>query len=291
MISAKTLPPVWMAALWMGGALVSFMAMAISGRELSSEISTFEILFFRSLIGLAIICLVLMRTGWGQINTSQPILQVFRNLAHYVGQFGWFYGIAFIPLAQVFAIEFTIPIWAAFLAPFLLRERITAVRAVTIAIGFIGILIILRPGVVPLNLATIAVLIAAVGYAVSHLMTKKLIRTDSPMAILFYMTVVQLPLGLVPSLFDWVTPSLAMWPWLIVVGVSALSAHYCISKAFQLADALVVIPIDFLRLPFVAAIGYMFYDEALDAFVLLGALTIFGGNLFGVVKEAKAKDN
>jgi drug/metabolite transporter (DMT)-like permease len=287
MVTAKTKPPVLIAAFWMVGALVSFMAMAISGRELSSELSTFEILFFRSLIGLLIISVVLTRKGWGQIRTTRPALQVVRNLAHYVGQFGWFYGIGLLPLAQVFAIEFTIPIWAAFLAPFLLGERITMTKVTTIVIGFIGILVILRPGMVPLNVATLAVLMAAVGYAISYLMTKMLTATDTPLAILFYMTVVQLPLGLLPSIFDWVTPSVDMIPWLLLVGFTALSAHYCISRAFALADALVVIPIDFFRLPLVALVGFSLYDEAVDAFVFLGAFIIVGGNLIGVVKAAK----
>lgn len=282
------MPPVMLAALWMLGALASFMAMAISGRELSQELSTFEILFFRSLVGLIIVAAILTKTGWGQARTARPLLQVVRNLAHYVGQFGWFYGIALLPLAQVFAIEFTIPIWAALLAPFMLGEKVTKVRILTIAIGFTGILILLRPGMAPLSLAIGAVFMAAIGYALAYVMTKMLTRTDTPLAILFYMTVVQIPLGLIPSLFDWVTPSPAMWPWLIVVGVTALSAHYCISRAFVLADALMVIPIDFLRLPLIALVGYLFYNEAVDAFVLLGAFIIVGGNLYGVTKEARS---
>ena len=277
-----------MASLWMAGTLVSFMIMAISGRELSQELSTFEILFFRSLIGLAIISVILSKTGWGQVRTARPILQITRNLAHYVGQFGWFYGISLLPLAQVFALEFTIPIWVACLAPFLLGERVTAVRVATIAIGFTGTLIILRPGMVPVSLASLAVLMAAGGYALAYIMTKLLSRTDPPITILFYMTVVQLPLGLVPSLFDWVTPSPALWPWLGVVGVTALTAHYCLTRAFVLADALVVIPLDFLRLPLAALIGFVFYNETLDVFVLIGAAIIFGGNFLGILRDAKA---
>ncbi len=269
------------------GALFSFMAMAISGRELSQELSTFEILFFRSLVGLLIVSAILCKFGWGQVRTTRPVLQVVRNLAHFVGQYGWFYGIALLPLAQVFAIEFTLPMWAALIAPFLLAEKLTPVRIATIVIGFSGILVLLRPGIVPFNLAIVAVFIAAIGYALSHVMTKMLLRTDTPLSVLFFMTVVQIPLGLIPSVYDWVTPSLYLWPWLIVVGVTALSAHYCMSRAFILADALVVIPIDFLRMPLIALVGYLFYNEAVDAFVLLGAFIIVGGNLFGVIKEVK----
>lgn len=281
--------PILGATLWMTGALTSFMAMAISGRELSGELSTFEILFFRSLIGLVVICIVLTRSGWGQIRTHLPLLHVSRNLCHFVGQFGWFYGIAFIPLAQVFAIEFTVPIWVAVIAPVFLGEKMTRSRLITIAIGFAGILVLLRPGVIPINLAILAVFMAAMGFALSHTMTKMLTRTDTPLSILFYMTAVQIPLGLVPALFDWVNPAPGLWPWLFGVGVTALSAHYCMSRAFQLADALVVIPIDFLRLPLIALVGFLFYQEALDVFVLLGALIIVGGNFYGVTREARRK--
>ena len=142
-----------LAGTWMSGALVSFLLMAIAGRELSTELNTFQILFFRSVIGLVLILAILSWSGWAQVRTTKFSLHFIRNIAHYVGQFGWFYAISLIPLAQVFAIEFTIPIWTAMLAPFLLSERLSASRILVIVIGFIGILIILRPGMVPFEIA------------------------------------------------------------------------------------------------------------------------------------------
>ncbi|MBL4691638.1 MAG: DMT family transporter [Rhodospirillales bacterium] len=271
----------------MSGTLASLIAMALGGRELSSDMSTFEILFFRSLVGLAVVSVLLSRSGWKQIKSERPGLHVVRNLAHYVGQFGWFYGIALLPLAQVFALEFTLPIWTAILAPVLLKEHLSATRIAAIVFGFTGALIILRPGIVPVDTATLVVLIAAFGFALSHTLTKKLSRTDSALSILFYMTLVQLPLGLVPSLFDWVTPSMAHAPWLLLVGVTALSAHFCMVRAFLHADALVVIPMDFLRLPLIALIGLMLYGEALDLWVLLGAAVIFGGNFLNILNDKR----
>ena len=267
----------------MMGAILSFMAMAVAGRELSAVLSTFQILFFRSVVGLAVVAVILSRAGWGQVRTGRPGLQVFRNLAHYIGQFGWFYGIALLPLAQVVAIEFTVPIWTAVLAVLVLGERLTWPRILAIAVGFAGILIILRPGLVSVSLASLAVLAAAVGYASSNTMTKLLTRTDTPLAILFYMSVVQLPLGFFPSLHDWVTPSPAMVPWIVVVGVSGLAAHYCMARAFLLADAIVVIPMDFLRLPLVAMLGYVLYGEGIDPWLLAGAVVIMGGNLLNII--------
>lgn len=278
-----------LSVLWMSGALVSFLSMALAGRELSAELNTFQILFFRSAIGVLIICIILSRAGWHQIKTQHLPTHFIRNIAHYVGQFGWFYAIAIIPLAQVFAIEFTIPIWTALLAPFLLGERVTVMRLTVIGIGFVGILVILRPGMVPFEIGALSALIAAIGYALSHTLTKKLTAFDSPLAVIFYMTIIQLPMGAIPSFIDWTTPSMEMWPWLILVGVTALSAHYCMARAFAHADAIVVVPMDFLRLPLVAMIGLLFYGEPLDLWVLLGAAIIFAGIIINVVTERKPK--
>ncbi len=276
-----------LAGIWMSGALVSFLSMAIAGRELSAELNTFQILFFRSIIGLLIISAVLSFSGWAHVKTTKFSLHFIRNIAHYIGQYGWFYAISLIPLAQVFAIEFTIPIWTALLAPFLLSERLSATRTLVIIIGFIGILIILRPGMAPFEIGALSALIAAIGYALSHTLTKKLTRTDKPLAVIFYMTVIQLPMGAVPSILDWTTPSAPMLPWLLVVGVTALSAHYCMARAFAHADAVVVVPMDFLRLPMVALLGLFLYGEALDPWVLAGAVVILIAITINIVSERK----
>ncbi|MCP5267292.1 MAG: DMT family transporter [Burkholderiaceae bacterium] len=271
----------------MSGALVSFMAMAIAGRELSSELGTFQILAFRSAIGLVIVLMIASHDRWRGIATQRPGLQVLRNLAHYGGQFGWFYGIALIPLAQVFAIEFTVPIWTLVLATVFLRERLSAARLSSVLLGFAGMLLILRPGVQSLHPAALAVLGGALGYAASYVMTKRLVQTDSPLAILFWMTLIQLPLGILPSLSHWIWPSPSLWPWLVIVGVTALSAHFCLSRALALADAMVIVPLDFLRLPLVAVVGAVFYGEALDAWVLIGALVMLAGNLVNIAAERR----
>jgi drug/metabolite transporter (DMT)-like permease len=275
------------AAAWMGGALLSFMAMAVAGRELSAELTTFQILFFRSVVGLAAVCLLLSRFGWGQIRTRQPGLHLVRNLAHFGGQFGWFYGLAFIPLAEVFAIEFTLPIWTAFWAALLLGERVTAPRMAAVALGVAGLLIILRPGAEAVSPAALAVLASAVCYALAHTLTRRLALADAPLAILFYMTVIQLPLGLIPSLADWATPSAALWPWVLLVGLTALTAHYCMARALALAPATVVVPMDFLRLPLIAVVGALFYGEALEWPVLAGAAVMLLGNWINISAERR----
>lgn len=286
---SSRISPTVTAALWMIGALLSFMMMAIGGRELAGKLTTFQILFFRSLIGLVVISAVLWRAGWHHIKTEKLGLHLLRNIAHYGGQYGWFYGLGFIPLAEVFAIEFTLPVWVAILAVLILGEKLTRPRIIAIVLGLIGLLIILRPGVQVVQPAALAVLAAAVGYALSHVLTKKITNTDSALSVVFYMTLIQLPFGLIPSLFAWQTPQGEMWLWLVVVGVGALTAHYCMSQAFKLADATVVVPMDFLRLPLIALVGVIFYSEALDWLVLVGGGVMLAGNWWNIWAEQRRR--
>lgn len=271
----------------MAGTLASFMGMAVGGRELAAELSTFQILFFRSVIGLFVVSALLTRYGWGQVRTTHVRLHTWRNVAHFGGQFGWFYGLAFIPLAEVFALEFTVPVWTAIWAMLLLGERLTRPRVVAIGFGLAGLWLIVRPGVQNVHPAALAVLGGAVCYALSHTLTKKLAHLDTPLAIIFYMTLIQLPLGLVPALAGWTLPSATMWPWLLVVGITALSAHYCMARALALADATVVVPLDFLRLPLIALVGFLFYQEPLDWLVLAGALLMLVGNWINIRAEQR----
>jgi len=271
----------------MAGTLFSFAAMAVGGRELSRELSTFQILFFRSLTGLIIVMACMFKTGRGSLRSSMIPLHFLRNIAHFGGQFGWFFGIAAIPLAEVFAIEFTVPVWTALLAALLLKERLTRARIIAICLGLTGMLIILRPGSAIVHPAAIAVLLGAICYALSHTLTRKLAQADAPLTILFYMTLFQLPMGAIPAAAGWVSPSPILWPWIVVVGVTALSGHFCMAKALKLADAAVVVPMDFLRLPLIALVGWLFYNEVIDIFVFTGALLMLAGNLVSIQTEKK----
>lgn len=280
--------PVVRAAAWMSAALVSFILMAISGRELAASFSTFQILFFRSVIGVVVIGALVWLTGWQQIKTKRVGSHIGRNIAHFAGQYGWFLGLALISLAEVVAIEFTTPIWTAILAALFLKEKITLPRLVALIFGIIGLLLILRPGAGVMSFASLVVLAGAAGYACSYIFTKSLSATETPLCILFYMALMQLPLGFFPALtnFHWPQGS-HEWFWVMVVGISSLTAHYCMTRAFKLADAGVVVPLDFLRLPLIAVVGFLFYGESLDIWVLFGALIMFGGNLINLRAELK----
>ena len=280
--------PTVQAALWMSGAIVSFSSMAIAGRAISLDLDTFEIMLYRSLIGLAVVLAVAGATGHLREITRRNLgLHFLRNLCHFTGQNLWFYALPIIPLAQVFALEFTSPLWAILLSALLLGERITAPRAVAGVLGFIGILIVARPTADTLSVGQIAAALAAIGFAGSAIFTRRLTRTETITCILFYLTLIQAILGLITAGYDgYITlPSAANLPWLALIALAGLVAHSCMTAALKLAPASVVMPVDLLRLPLIAAIGMLLYAESLDPWVFLGAAVIFGANYLNIRAE------
>ncbi|MFT5395977.1 MAG: drug/metabolite transporter (DMT)-like permease [Gammaproteobacteria bacterium] len=276
-------------ALWMIGGLVSLSMMAIGARELAGEITTFQILFFRSVISLIIITLIIYKSKKTRLFSSKRIkLHIVRNVFHFVGQYGWFLGLGLLPLAHVFALEFTVPLWTLVIAALFLKEGITARKVIAVLFGVAGVYVILKPGIEIVDSASIIVLIAAIGYSVSHVTTKALSNTEDTLTVLFYMCLIQLPIGLLLTINDWVFPNLEQWLWLGVVGITALTAHYCITNAMKLTEAGIVVTLDFLRLPLIAVVGVIFYNEAFEVAVILGASLMLFGNLINL-KSSKAK--
>ena len=266
------------AVLWMCGGVLSFSFMAISGRELSSELSTSQILFVRSVVGFSVMVLVMCRVGWGKLGTTHFRTHVIRNIAHFLGQYAWFYGIALISLAEVFALEFTMPFWAAILAVVLLGERINRKRMLAIGLGFVGVLIMLRPGLEIISPAAMVVLGAAFLYAFAHTLTKRLSGFDAPVAIVFYMAGIQFVIAIIFCSQEYSWPSLSLLPWTLGVGVFALTANYSLTRAFKLSDVSVVMPFDYLRLPFITLIGLIFYEERPEFLMLLGGSIVILGS-------------
>ena len=276
------------------GAVVSFTSMAIAGREMAHELDTFEIMLYRSLLGILIVLAVAKWAGTlGEINRRHMKLHFLRNLSHFTGQNLWFYAIALIPFAQLAAFEFSTPLWVAILAPFFLGERMTKTRIAAALIGFIGILFVAKPGAMVVGPGVIAAALCALGFAGAFICTKLLARTESTTCILFWLTVIQAILGVIFVCWDGdiTLPSLATLPGVIVVGVAGLFAHFCITTALQFAPAVIVSPLDFIRLPLMAIIGMLFYSEALDIWVVLGALLVLGGNSLNIYTEHKLSQN
>ncbi len=283
--SAESSSPLLVAVLWMVGTLLSFTLMAIAVRELAGAIHAFEIQFFRSVGALIILAPFALAKGRVSLKTEQPRLQIFRNLVHFAAQLGWITGVILLPLSEVFAIEFTTPVWATLIAAVVLSERLNRGRIIAVVLGFLGILVILRPGVATIEPGALAVLGAAVGFAITLVSTKALTRTDSAMTILLYMSLLQLPFGAVLAAMTWTTPSLLQLFWLLVIGAVGLSAHYCTARALALADATVVVPMDFMRLPLIVLVGFVLYNETANPLVLLGAAMIFAGNYYSIRRE------
>lgn len=275
-----------LAALWMAGAIVSFCLMAVAARELAVSMSPFQILLLRSLAGALFIGLFIARGEPELLRSQQPCLQLVRHTLHSVGQILWILALAWLPLALVFAVEFTSPIWGALTAMRLLGERLNRWRLLAMALGFAGVLVILRPGFVTLEPAILAALGAAVAFGVTNAMTKKLVRTDQPWGILFWMCCGQTLLCLPFAIPLWVAPAAADLPWIAAVAVTGLTAHYCLAQALASADAMVVLPMEFVRLPIVALIGLLAYGEPLDLWTFLGAAVIASGIWLNVRAEA-----
>ena len=272
------------------GAIVSFTLMAVAGRAISFELDTFEIMLYRSLIGVMIMVLVLSVTGkWHRVERSHGGLHLVRNLCHFSGQNLWFFALAAIPLAQVIALEFTAPLWVLVLSPLVIGEKLTRIRSIAALLGFVGILIVARPSPDTINAGTLAAAIAAIGFAGAVMFTKKLTRVTTLASILFYLTVTQAVFGLTCAGIDGsiALPSSGSVPWLMVIGCGGLMAHFCITNALSIAPATLVYPVDFARLPVIAIVGYLVYNESIDVFVLIGAIIIFAANYLNIWSETR----
>ncbi|MDC1249488.1 DMT family transporter [Planktomarina sp.] len=279
MRNSKT--PYGKAAPWMVGAIFSFISMAIAGRAVSDQLDTFEIMLYRSLIGfLIVISTARVANTHHEINFQNFSIHFIRNIFHFMGQNLWFFALPLIPLAQLFALEFTSPIWVVLLAPIFLKEKLTFRKICVAALGFIGVLVVARPEIGSLSIGIIAAATAAIGFAASAMITRKLTETDSLTKILFFLTSLQIIFGLICSGYDGkiTIPSPDNLSWLVLIGLAGLSAHFCLTKSLTLAPASVVMPFDFVRLPLIAIIGMVFYGEDLDIFMVTGALMILVAN-------------
>lgn len=275
------------AGVWMLGAVISFSLMAIAGRELGGELDSFEIMLWRSLAGIFIVLVVAWRFNTlNQIKFNNLKLHTIRNVSHFFGQTLWYFAVTKVTLAQLFAFEFTAPLWVALIAPLFLKETLTKTKFLSIFIGFIGILMIARPEATGLSAGMLAAIFCAVGFAGSILATKILTRTQSVTCILFWLTVMQCVMSIIGAGFDGIIalPNTANLHWVAVISVGGLTAHFCITTALTLAPASIVAPLEFLRLPLIAVIGYFVYAEALSLFILGGAILIIGANIANLRK-------
>ena len=276
------------ATIFMMGAMLSFTLMAIAGRQLSNRLDTFEIMMYRSLIGIVII----LAFGYyfktlTEIKFHKLRLHALRNLFHFSGQNLWFFALNLIPLSQLFAFEFTTPLWVIIFAPFFLGEKLTLARTLCVALGFSGILFILKPDTPSFNYGVFAAALCALGFAGTFLCTKTLTKTESITCILFWLVVMQSVFGLISSGFDGqiAFPKSSEVIWVLLISFCGLTAHYCITNALKLGSTMLIVPLDFMRLPLISLVGFFLYDENLAWQIVVGAFLIFIANILNIKIE------
>jgi drug/metabolite transporter (DMT)-like permease len=273
---------------WMCGTVLWLSLMALAARELAASYSVIQIVLVRNVVGFLVILAIVLHQGISVMRTGRIGLHIVRNAFHIVALSGWFYGIGLLPLAEVFVLELTLPIWVLLMAAPVLGERLTRTRLIAVGLGFAGILIVLRPGIALIDPVALVVLAAAAGFAAANVATKILTRTDSALTIVFWMFAIQLAMSIGPALPGMALPQAVLWPWIAAVGVTGIAAHYCTARALGLAESGIVIPLHYLRVPLIAWLGWLIYDERVDAWLWLGGLVIFIGAMINLRGEKRA---
>ncbi|WP_395540123.1 DMT family transporter [Neotabrizicola sp. sgz301269] len=279
--TAAAAPQLLRAGLWMLGSIASFSAMAIAGRMVKDRHDTFEILAFRSLLGIVIVLAVTAAFGQlHRIRARRLHAHAFRNAVHFSGQSLWFFALASIPLAQVIALEFSAPLWVVLFSPLFLGERLTVTRLIAALIGLGGVMVVARPDFGDIEPGLLAAAAAALFFAATTIITKRLTRKEDIVTILFWLVVFQAGFGLILAGWDGqlTLPDGRTLPWLLVIGATGLSAHFCLTSALALAPASQVVPIDFARLPLLAVLAALIFDEPLTLGLAVGALLILFAN-------------
>ncbi len=273
------------AALWMAGWLAAMVTMAIAGRETVSRLSAFQVMELRAIIGFFLLMpLVLSSGGFRAMVTSHPWKHVWRNAVHYCAQYMWLVAVTLIPLAQVISIEFTMPMWVALLAVVTIGEKLNRWKVAAILLGLVGVWVIVRPDAGRIEIGQALSLASAVGFSISVILVKALTRTESVVRIIFWMLIIQGIIGVIPAIYVWQPVPSNLWGWIVLVAFCGTFSHYCMARAMTHADATIVVPMDFLRVPLTAIAGWLVYNEIIDSYTAAGAAMILAGNLLNLRK-------
>lgn len=275
-------------AIWAMVAAFSFACGAALIRHVSQTYHPFEVAFFRNVFGLMFMLPWLLRSGLGALKTKRIGMLTLRAIVALGAMLSWFSALSLMPLGEAIALNFVTPIFATILAALILHEIVRLRRWTAVAIGFLGMLIILRPGVAVIDPAAFLVLLTAACFAASSIIVKILSRTESPNAIVTWMVIYLVPISLIPALFVWETPSLEMMPWLVAVGAATTMGHVGLTRAYNASDASYVQPFQYSMLPFAAVIGYFAFAEVPDLWTWIGAGIIAASSLYIARRETVA---
>ena len=263
----------------------SLSAMHAIVRFLSPSIHPFELAFFRSLFGFIVILPLLLRGGIDSVRTHQPRLQMLRGVVSIAAMMSWFYGLSMVPLAEATALSFTNVIFGALAAIIFLREKMTMARGIAVFIGFIGVLVILRPGFVQMDIGVVCVLFSALCWGCSVVIVKQLGRTDSAVSIVAWVGIQLSILSLPFALSVWVWPTMEEWLWLSLLGTLATIGHLCMVQGLKLTDAMTIFPLDFTRLIWASLFGLFIFSEWPDVWTFVGAGIIVISGTFMLYRD------
>jgi drug/metabolite transporter (DMT)-like permease len=279
--------PVVSAAVWMIIGSIAFAGMNVVIRQASTDMHTFQLVFFRNLFGLLWMAPWLISYGAAALRTGRVGFYVFRSSLGLVGMYGSFYAVTHMAMADATALSFTAPLFATVGAVLFLKEKIRLRRTVATLVGFIGVLIVLRPGPETMNPVAFIALIGAAAGAASILVVRSLSRTESANAIVVYMVLFLAPISLPAAIWVWVWPSWSDLGLMVVLGGLGTMGHLAVTRAYAMAEATAVLPYDYLRLPITAAAGYLIFSELLDQWTVIGAAVIAISSIYIARREAK----
>ncbi|MCI4567411.1 DMT family transporter [Lysobacter sp. CFH 32150] len=269
------------------GGTILFALMAVAVRLASSSLHTFEVAFFRNFFGLIATLPLLIRHGPELLKTDRLPRYVFRSVIGVLGMFCGFWAIGNLPLAQAIALSYSTPLFVTVAAVWWLGEQVRARRWIAVTIGFVGMLVIVRPGTEGFTTGSLVAVLAAVLSAAVAIQIKQLSSTEPADRIVLWTTLLWVPMSLGPALFVWEWPSGIAWLWVIASGVLGTSAHLLWTRAIKLGDVSALTPISFVQLVVVALFGYLLFDERLDRWTVIGAVIIFAANAYIAHREAQ----
>ena len=275
--------------LWMVVAAFAYACTYATVRELSGGFTSFQIVFFRSVLGILFMTPWLLRVGRRVLVINHAGLYWTRTICNYVGMVMLMWGIGRLALQDVTALQFTIPLFTVLFIAIFLREKVDARRWTALFVGFCGALVIVRPGFAEVSLASLAVLGCSALYGVCNTTTKRLTQLDDANMVVFHVFSMMMLVGFLPALWHWTTPTLAQIPWILAMGAFSTLATMSTTRGLAAADASVVMPFNFLRQPFAAMLGFVFWAEWPSIWTGIGSAIIFCAGWYIARHEGKAK--
>ncbi|MNV28755.1 Riboflavin transporter [compost metagenome] len=274
------------AALLMFGSAMAFGLMAIAIRYATRYVPTQEVAFFRNAFGLLTLLPMLLRPGHGSLRTQQLPRYFLRSAIGLASMLCGFWAIGHLPLSQAISLSYSTPLFLTIAAVLWLGEKVRIRRWAAVIAGFIGVLVIVRPGSHGFEAASLIAVLAALLSALVAIQIKQLTRIDGPDTVVFYTYVFWVPLSLVPALFVWVWPAGTAWLWLLLTGVMGTAGQLLWTRALKLGEVSALTPISFTQLPLIVVMGWLLFGETLDRWTVLGALIILGSNAYIAHREA-----